>query len=1421
MRTPSAFSPSSPASPSFCYSLSPPRLSSTRAALFSRSYGVPPRFLPPQTEAFSPPSRFPPSSLSSALESASSAVTLVASRSASLLRSSLASSSFSLPPSPSGHSASPSGFTQLSFWLTPFSGACVLEFSFRLRSLLASAPLRLFGTAFLPPAVSPAAAAAEARVSPSLLSPPSSKTTPSRLPSSSLASSRSCPPSASPPFSSPAFISCSFSEHTVEAATEPFPLLPSPAVSGSDGASLSLERREGGTSFLPPDMLPDTRGLVYAIHHGEPLPLLAVRLCREQRVQELAANIAQRLLDALTEAEERRKGGTWEEERRASRAATRRGEEGNLKKLLDCSTFRRGERTRKQGLKTDAGNARNRDNGSPQERIRCYWPSVEDESSKMSVFFREMHATLYLLFEPRLFSPSPFLSSPLASSPSPFLSSFSGDREARGEGGERVLADRVHGESVFSLLNPHVMEMVVPSLKQGRRLHLLLAFLHCVESYFALHACSKKSLDPNRLLLAVGPARFLLLLSRLGFLPPSSSPSSSSSLSFSSSSVLGEHALPRELFGRLSAASVDALLLELLKNPGGNAFEAIKVVSLLRLLEQTESLDAPLKGSRWTLQAVAASVSSRKSESLLLAFLSSLAPAKEVSVRADAAGCSGVLGEDEIRRAEEEERGEKLALEACAWLARKAADTGEVADPWGYMVSRSFLLSRLRQQAQSPAALALDSAAHSSQEGREVEGWQHETAARRREELKGQGEEEAGEEEEKEVEDSEEQLKDEGCGKVVKRAWGWSPGSAAAHAVEESRRVCPLEKQGHKTYACAVHEERHPAEESEKDETDTEDLLRLPCLSDSAAAPASQSACFSTSWKLPPEVTPQTEEPPSSNEHAQLRSPSSSPSSPSSSPSSPSSSPSSPSSSPSSSSSSSPSSSSSSFRSLSLPWDVDRVLFLDTVEGLTGLFAFLRSSQEASCRVLSAEEAAGRSLPPQEALRRTASHAAGPAEAPAEEADVHSSPSLPFSTERDAALEENRRRNAKSGEEEKKREKKKNDAPVAGKVEMGKPTSSKLAKPCASQSRTRSQISSDAVLSGAEAASGTCGVSVSVLPALPSLVPFQPFVVAIDLEWTLPHAASVLSLATESRVFLVDLVNENPVYKATLLQMLRWLFANPFIAKLMYQASGDITKLFFALGAVGSPGALVHCIDLRHPRVWDPPASPEGANSLSAPAEARGPRVSPASDPSPKPGVSTAGNTRERREEAARTKEGAPGCRGKDAGAEEKEADAAEAGAEGFLVSVRKGLHLATAKRDLREGEIAKEHFSEKNEEETPESYTRPVKRRFPSLQEMCRQVLHADLDKSEQRSNWNLRPLTASQAHYAALDAYVLILLEAALRRQGWIPGNILGGLGEFSALSFRGRPSEFRIHYQKNASMQAAKVEAAEKRHFKWRGC
>ncbi|PHJ15524.1 3 -5 exonuclease, partial [Cystoisospora suis] len=110
--------------------------------------------------------------------------------------------------------------------------------------------------------------------------------------------------------------------------------------------------------------------------------------------------------------------------------------------------------------------------------------------------------------------------------------------------------------------------------------------------------------------------------------------------------------------------------------------------------------------------------------------------------------------------------------------------------------------------------------------------------------------------------------------------------------------------------------------------------------------------------------------------------------------------------------------------------------------------------------------------------------------------------------------------------------------------------------------------------------------SSSLIPPLPAwMVPFHPFVVALDLEWSLPHAASILTLATENRVYIIDVTNQDLLYQKTLLHMLRWVFGNPFILKLMYQGGQDLLKLFFHLRSAGRPGRLVHCVDLRQPRV--------------------------------------------------------------------------------------------------------------------------------------------------------------------------------------------------------------------------------------------
>merc|ERR1711933_261577 len=64
-----------------------------------------------------------------------------------------------------------------------------------------------------------------------------------------------------------------------------------------------------------------------------------------------------------------------------------------------------------------------------------------------------------------------------------------------------------------------------------------------------------------------------------------------------------------------------------------------------------------------------------------------------------------------------------------------------------------------------------------------------------------------------------------------------------------------------------------------------------------------------------------------------------------------------------------------------------------------------------------------------------------------------------------------------------------------------------------------------------------------------------------------------------------------------------------------------------------------------------------------------------------------------------------------------------------------------------------------------PRTVLRPKKALWPEgLAALVKRSLGAQLCKEEQKSYWRRRPLRASQRHYAALDAFVLLQVASAL---------------------------------------------------------
>ena len=63
--------------------------------------------------------------------------------------------------------------------------------------------------------------------------------------------------------------------------------------------------------------------------------------------------------------------------------------------------------------------------------------------------------------------------------------------------------------------------------------------------------------------------------------------------------------------------------------------------------------------------------------------------------------------------------------------------------------------------------------------------------------------------------------------------------------------------------------------------------------------------------------------------------------------------------------------------------------------------------------------------------------------------------------------------------------------------------------------------------------------------------------------------------------------------------------------------------------------------------------------------------------------------------------------------------------------------------------------------------YTQQAKKEG-GLARLVRMVMRRTLDKSQQISNWSQRPLSVAQQQYAALDAYVCVIIQEEAAKRG-----------------------------------------------------
>ncbi|SBT79530.1 exonuclease, putative [Plasmodium malariae] len=223
------------------------------------------------------------------------------------------------------------------------------------------------------------------------------------------------------------------------------------------------------------------------------------------------------------------------------------------------------------------------------------------------------------------------------------------------------------------------------------------------------------------------------------------------------------------------------------------------------------------------------------------------------------------------------------------------------------------------------------------------------------------------------------------------------------------------------------------------------------------------------------------------------------------------------------------------------------------------------------------------------------------------------------------------------------------------------------------------------------------------------------YYIAIDVEWNRNQKVSIISIATNNRIYLIDLLNIDYNYVSLVYSFFKWLLENPFIYKLFYNFSCDMKILLSFFQNTSNGTYFVNVIDLKDPFL----VHKNDGNNL---------RI-----------------------------------------------DNNVMNFELLNRNILENSNVLLFKKVINNNpcELNKEirhniSYLESDIITNSCKYTNKIY--FKSLSDLCKKVLQKKLNKQLQLSNWKKRPLTRDQIEYAGIDSYVLIKIEEQLVENNYI---------------------------------------------------